>query len=155
GSWWCATVNSAPNVTTPKPNWGSTHQVCLPRDYCSPCQKNHDCAAIGGVPEACTQDSSGNNFCANICQTDAGCRGDAHCAGLFQGCAPADGTKSADGRACQTDDDCGSGKHCITSSTTPFCAAECGSDADCGSDKCLGFGACTPNAGVCKGDGSF
>lgn len=151
GSWWCATVNSQPNVTTAKPAFGPTRTVCLPRAYCSPCLMDHDCtAAPNGTPQHCAKDAQGKGFCAPQCSGNANCALDAQCVAQWAVCTPGAGS------ACASDDDCppadGTFQHCDAGKCTP----ECSGDADCAAgQKCKGLGVCSPRAGVCVGDGTF
>jgi hypothetical protein len=181
GSWWCATVNQAPNVKTDTPSFGPTLHACLPREYCAPCKLDHDCpAAAGGTQQHCASDSQGNGYCTTECSTDANCNLDATCKNWQSLCTPAQGA------SCQSDEDClpvaGVVQHCDGARCTP----ECGADSDClaselvnapevgdarapdgGSapvsgdagalvnGKCEWRGLCTPRAGVCLGNGGF
>jgi hypothetical protein len=65
---------------------------------------------------------------------------------------------------CAGDIDCGPAngapQHCVTGTdNATYCAPECSSNTQCQADaQCLPYGnfdACTPRAGVCKGDGSL
>ncbi|MGH7296598.1 MAG: hypothetical protein ACRELB_16790 [Polyangiaceae bacterium] len=151
GGWWCANVDSAPNVTTAKRSFGTTRTVCVPRDYCAPCQMDHDCSPSStGTPQHCIQDQSGNGYCTPQCGSNADCALDATCQSQWQVCQPAEGS------ACKSDDDCpavsGTFQHCLAGMCTPECAGA----GDCGSDQqCQGWATCTPRAGTCVGDGGF
>jgi hypothetical protein len=168
GGYWCATVNSAPNITTNTPAFGHPppRQVCLPRRYCDPCQLDHDCPpTLDGQPQYCTPDSQGNLYCAPHCETNGNCHPDAKCAPHWKLCIGASNTQ-----ACARDEDCPPSaqdvaQHCDFTqtadggvATSGVCAPECGSNADCdASTQCMNSHTnfCTPRAGVCKGDGSL
>jgi hypothetical protein len=157
GTWWCATVNQGPNVTSTKATYGITRSVCLPREYCSPCQTDHDCAtAADGTPQHCVADAKGNRTCAPTCANDGNCALDATCQNWRSVCSPVQGA------TCQSDDDCaplaGVAQHCDGGK----CAPECGSNADCAglgdggaAATCQWQSVCAPRAGVCVGAGGF
>jgi hypothetical protein len=151
GGWWCASVNEAPNVTTSTPSYGVVGNVCTPRDYCAPCQKDHDCAlAPDGTPQHCVQDTKGQGYCTPACAGASNCALDATCAPQWSQCTPGAGA------ACKTDDDCpvvrGIFQHCDAGKCTP----ECGNNSDCTAGQtCAVARVCVPRAGVCVGDGSF
>jgi hypothetical protein len=160
GGWWCATVNSAPNVSTNKASFGPTRRVCLPRSYCAPCQLDHDCpAASDGTQQHCAADAQGTGYCTPECASDANCPLDATCKTWQSLCTPATGA------SCQNDEGCppasGIAQHCDSGHCTP----ECAGDGDCappgaspgdgGAPKCEVRGLCAPRAGVCLGNGGF
>jgi hypothetical protein len=158
GSWWCETVDVAPNVDTVKRSFGQTHTVCRPRQYCATCALDHDCpllktspSATGGTQQHCVADQQGGTFCSPQCSSNADCPLDAQCVTSFPVCLPAQGTP------CESDEDCPAAnstyQHCYAGSCTP----ECASAADCtgSSQRCGSLGACQPRAGVCVGNGGF
>jgi hypothetical protein len=158
GTWWCATVNQGPNVTSSKATFGITRSVCLPREYCAPCHLDHDCPpAADGTFQHCAADVQGNGFCTPTCGSDGNCALDATCQNRVSICGPAQGA------ACQSDDECpplaGVAQHCNAGK----CAPECASDADCAGlpgdggapPTCQWQRVCTPRAGVCRGAGDF
>lgn len=160
-TWWCATQNYGPNVTSDAPTYGRTRTVCLPRTAagdstypnlpCSPCKKDFDCYS-GGTPVSCVPGSDGTSFCAKQCSGNSNCPVDAVCAPPWKVCAV-----SGDAGQCSHDDQCppanGTFQHCVGGTCTP----ECASATDCpGGEKCVdGTSVCRPRAGVCVGDGSF
>jgi hypothetical protein len=169
-TWWCATVNQAPNVTTLTPSLAPTRTVCLPRAYCAPCASDRDCpAAADGTEQHCTTDGSGAGYCSPECATDANCNLDATCKDWQSVCTPSQGA------ACSSDDDCPPSasdvaQHCEEGHCTP----ECASDSDCMppgtptsgagasgatdgavAPTCKWHRLCTPRAGVCVGTGGF
>lgn len=151
GGWWCETVDVKPNVLKADRSFNSTRTVCRPRQYCAPCQEDHDCpVAANGSAQRCVPDGSGGMLCSSECSGDANCALDASCATAYPVCTPAAGT------ACKSDDDCppanGTFQHCVGGSCTPECGgpSDCASGQDCGAIK-----ACIPRAATCLGDGSF
>jgi hypothetical protein len=154
-NWWCATVDVKPNVLTNSTarSFGNTRTVCRPRQYCAPCQEDHDCpAAANGTAQRCVPDGSGTGtmLCSPVCSSDANCPLDASCQTAYPVCTP------AQGQACTTDDECppanGTFQHCLGGSCTP----ECGSASDCASgQQCGAITTCIPRAHTCVGDGTF
>jgi hypothetical protein len=156
GTWWCARVNQGPNVTSSATTVGITRAVCLPREYCAPCQRDHDCApASDGTPQHCVADAKGNGHCTPACATDNNCALDATCQNWESVCTPSQGA------ACKSDDDCAAVSGVLQHCNAGRCAAECAADSDCaavdggGAATCQWARVCTPRAGVCLGDGSF
>ena len=174
GGWWCATVDDAPNVLIASRSFGatSTNRVCLPRQYCAPCQMDHDCSpAQDGSQEHCvagTADPGGGSLCAPQCATIDDCPLDATCVPQWGVCAAhrctTDGDCQANGSgetcvggacklACAGDADCppadGMPQHCTAGPVGGVCAAQaCLSDDDCppalGTFQHCNAGACTP-----------
>jgi hypothetical protein len=153
GGWWCETVDVKPNVLTASRSFGKTRTVCRPRQYCAPCQEDHDCpAATDGTAQRCVPDGggSGGMLCSPVCSSDANCPLDAACQTAYPVCTPAQGT------ACTNDDECppanGTFQHCLSGACTP----ECGGPSDCASgQQCGAISACIPRAHTCLGDGTF
>jgi hypothetical protein len=168
GGWWCATVNDAPNVTTVHSTFGSTRQVCMPREYCAPCQLDHDCTLMAnGSPQHCVTDTQGNGYCTSRCGGSGDCRLDAQCVPHWKLCLPGNAAQT-----CSRDEDCppsaqNVAQHCdfgpsgdAGPAAQGVCAPECGSDSDCDPSQaqhCQDSYAtyCAPRAGVCDGDGSL
>jgi hypothetical protein len=168
GGYWCATVNSAPNITTNTPAFGkpAPRQVCLPRRYCDPCQLDHDCPpTLDGRTQYCTLDLQSKPYCSPRCETNGNCDADAKCAPRWTLCIG-----PANTQACTRDEDCppsaqSYAQHCDFAAagdgglaTSGVCAPECGSDADCtAGSQCMNSHTnfCQPRAGVCTGDGSL
>ncbi|HLK36380.1 MAG TPA: hypothetical protein VKU41_06475 [Polyangiaceae bacterium] len=151
GGWWCATVNQAPNATTGTASLGQTRNVCTPRTYCSPCTSDADCNwAPDNTPTRCVQTPGGERYCSPQCANNTDCALDATCSVQETICSPAAGS------ACKSDADCppanGTFQHCDGGHCTP----ECGGASDCDAGQtCAARGLCAPQAGTCKGDGSF
>jgi hypothetical protein len=166
GGWWCAAVNLYPNVTMVDRKFGPTRQVCIPRAYCAPCQLDHDCLpAADGRPQHCVSDAQGNGFCTETCSSGANCPLDAACTPHWKLCLPGN-----PGQPCARDEDCppnaqNFAQHCDFGSASGDagasmgqCAVECASNTDCDNGQKCGnsnTAYCTPNAGVCRGDGSL
>jgi hypothetical protein len=124
GGWWCAEVNTAPNYTTTQRSFGTTTKWCLPRQYCSTCQMDHDCSkAADGTQQHCVQDSAGSGFCTPQCGSNASCPLDATCKLQWTVCAQA---------TCKADTDCVvAAENCVAGS----CQLKCEKDADCPSSN--------------------
>ncbi|MGH7437945.1 MAG: hypothetical protein ACRENE_19875 [Polyangiaceae bacterium] len=153
-TWWCATQNYGPNVTSVKATFGMTRTMCLPRTQCAPCKKDLDCyAPPGSTPVHCVPGTDGATFCATQCSDNSTCAIDQVCAPPWKVCAVAGDA----GQECMHDDECpqthGTYQHCVGGSCTP----ECASATDCpGGASCVnGTRVCIPRAGVCVGDGTF
>ena len=154
GGYWCATVNNHPDVTTAKPTHGAdaVRTVCLPRDYCSPCNADVDCPTAG-APSHCVPGADGVKFCTHECETNSNCLAAASCADSDAAgtkvCLPRAGVCKGDGSfcsPCRSDADCRDGfciyesytheRYCsvkskvpCTSSGTKDCPAITGSEA--------------------------
>jgi hypothetical protein len=148
--WWCALVDIAPNFTTTTRSFGraNTRRVCLPRQYCDPCQMDHDCPlAKDRTQQHCVPDSNGKGFCAPQCATSDNCHtGDATCSPQWGVCAQA---------ACASDADCPASADGGPNGGTETCVAQacrltCKRDADCppanGVAQHCANGACSPPA---------
>lgn len=118
GGWYCATINQKPYVEDVNRSVKLTTTVCLPRDYCAPCENNVDCAPLSdGTPRSCVADATGAaKFCTSGCANDANCRLDAKCvANEATGgsvCVPRAGVCKGDGSLCapcRSDDECPQG----------------------------------------------
>jgi hypothetical protein len=142
GGWWCAVVDVAPNLTTPKRSFGPTHAVCLPRQYCATCQMDHDCSpAADGTQQHCVQDSANNGFCTPQCGSNATCPLDATCQMQWGVCAQV---------TCKSDGDC-QAKAPAEGCFSGVCQAACKKDADCPASNgmpqhCGPAGACVTQA---------
>lgn len=145
--WWCATVNTTPNVVTLKRAFGpdQVRSVCLPRQwnlkpgtYCAPCKTDLDCPLNENLPQHCLDPGSGEKVCSTECSNDKNCTLDAACVpnddlGLST-CLPRAGTCGPfvpKGDApfcspCHSDSDCGGEGYCLDaeSSTEHFCSAK-------------------------------
>jgi hypothetical protein len=117
--YYCGTVNVAPNVGTAKPTLHETTNVCLRRDYCTPCTADFDCASVNGAAQHCVGDKNGAGICAPECTTDQNCNFEARCIDGGVGpkiCYPRAGLCVGDGSLCSpchNDADCGDDGLCI------------------------------------------
>jgi hypothetical protein len=150
GGWWCSRVDTAPNAGTNQRSFGQTRNVCMPRTYCAPCEKDHDCNAAATTPgtantppQYCVKDSHGNGLCTSTCSTDANCNLDATCKQF----------KQCEDKTCMADSDCGkyggSGKaKCIAGA----CQVTCTANADCSSagGSATGSETCDPASKTCR-----
>jgi hypothetical protein len=138
GGFYCATVNSAPNVATYLRSWrgkteGAITTVCKKRsDFCSPCESDVDCATrgYGGAPLRCVAGAGGTKFCTNECSSDASCDRDSACkdAAGVKVCQPNAGACKGDGSLCSrcsSDAECKDGGFCLEQEYTKekFCTA--------------------------------
>jgi hypothetical protein len=157
GGWWCEVVDVAPNVTTSVRSFGPTRSVCLPRQYCAPCQADHDCSpSADGTDEHCATDANGNGFCTPECASNATCPLDATCVPAFDVCVAT---------ACMTDSDCptlgGVPEGCFVGSCEIPCTtdgascppvngapAHCSSAGSCVSQACASDDDCPPTDGT-------
>jgi hypothetical protein len=130
GGWYCATINSAPNITQADRAVGVTRTVCLPRTYCAPCASDIDCVSSGGAREHCVADTGGTKYCAPECNGDTQCNQEASCKdnpdANTKVCTPNAGVCIGDGSfcsPCRSDGDCTGGGACVSSSysTEHFC----------------------------------
>jgi len=118
-SYYCGTINVAPNVTTPKPTLHQTTTVCLRRDYCAPCVADLDCPTLNGLTQHCVPDGNGIGFCGPECTTNTNCNFEARCvdAGIgVKTCYPRAGVCTGDGTLCspcRNDADCGDDGLCV------------------------------------------
>lgn len=142
--WWCASVNTTPNVTTAKRSFGpdQVRSVCLPRQwnlkpgtYCAPCKTDLDCPLNENLPQHCLDPGDGNKVCSTECNTDKNCTLDATCTANgdlgVSTCLPRAGTcgpfvPKGDAQfcsPCHSDKDCGNDGFCVEaeSSTEHFC----------------------------------
>ncbi len=128
----CQTINTYPNVTTVKRQFGETTTVCIPRTYCQPCANDVDCVSANGAPASCATGDDGVKFCTTTCSNDGNCDKDAKCDTDNGVCKPRAGTCKGDGSLCApcySDKDCPqgvcavqeySGEHyCTVKSTSP------------------------------------
>jgi hypothetical protein len=135
GGWWCATINTAPNVNRASRTVGDTQTACLPRSYCSPCASDIDCPLDKGRHQHCVSDSGGAKFCTPECNADTECNQEAKCLQNDDAnahvCFPNAGACVGDGSMCspcRSDADCSTGGACVFSSysTEHFCTVPSG-----------------------------
>jgi hypothetical protein len=155
GGWWCARIDTAPNVNTIGRSFGSVEHACLPRQYCAPCTADHDCTlAADGTRQHCVSDAKGSRFCGPQCASDDGCAPDAICTRQWTLCVQS---------TCAVDGDCarlaGAADRCIAGacqqpcSTTADCSASGGSPRHCvagvcAAQSCLSDDDCPPAGGT-------
>jgi hypothetical protein len=177
GGYWCATINSLPNVTTLKRSYGvdATTTVCLPRkwgswqgSYCAPCKSDVDCPTNNGAPQHCVSADGGSGtekICAVECGTDRSCNLDGKCTSAegtaARVCLPRAGTCRGDGglcSPCRSDADCTDG-YCIGAevSSERFCTTKSKKPCGDGTSDCpaalpgtLGGGCFSAAAGMLK-----
>ena len=146
---WCARVNTAPNVQTLKrKTHGEVQNVCLRRTFCSTCKVDLDCPPIRGTNQHCIEDESGARVCTPECDSDRSCPTEARCADVGLGakvCYPRAKVCVGDGSfcsPCQSDADCDEDGICVKGqySTEKTCAKKAASA--CGSSL-------VPNPGSC------
>ena len=132
GGFYCGTINTAPNANTDNHTFGTTRNVCLKRNYCSPCAGDIDCPVVDGQQMRCTADDAGGRYCSNPCTTTSNCRLDAACNGVADDgskvCRPRAGACKGDGTLCSpcaSDADCPNG-FCIKAGYSPekFCSVK-------------------------------
>ena len=155
---YCGKENKYPNAASAQIQDGTTVSVCLPRQYCSPCATDVDCAPANGAPQHCVAGTDTATFCVPECHTDAECPLDATCASRenFGACTPRAGVCKGDGALCspcRSDADC-TGGYCVPAynSTEHFCTMKSGvtcSYASSGQiiDQCPSSTRATPNVG--------
>ena len=156
-SFYCATINVAPNVTTTKPTIHKTTTVCLRRDYCAPCTADLDCPPLNGRTQHCVPDDNSVGFCAPECSTSQNCPHDAKCVdgGIgIKTCYPRAGTCVGDGSLCspcRNDADCGDDGACVKGqyTTERSCAKKSGTRARRAS---AGHGLPVPGLAAPEGD---
>jgi hypothetical protein len=133
-TFYCATINVAPNVTTPKPTFHETTTACLKRDYCAPCVADIDCPSLKGRTQHCVTDAKGGGFCAPECTAAANCNFEAKCVDVGIGpsvCYPRAGLCVGDGSLCapcRADSECGADGVCAKGqyTTERACAKQSG-----------------------------
>ena len=159
-------------VKSGKGLWGAS---CSPKDGI---QSNPACDSDQNFWCYAQTPVDGAAFCTQYgCGSDADCKGGWYC-GTINTAPNAQQASRAVGATttvclpraycapCATDIDCvpsgGAREHCVTDTGgTKFCAPECNGDSQCNQEAaCVdnadaGTKVCTPNAGVCVGDGSF
>lgn len=139
-------------------------------------QNNPACDTTDGFWCNATSPLDGNAFCTYFgCKVDTDCGGGFYCGAVNQypnavssqlqngqtlaACLPRDYCAP-----CSSDIDCapanGAPQHCIAGTDqVTFCVPECHSASECTLDATCttyeNYDACTPRAGVCKGDGSL
>lgn len=135
GGWYCATINSWPDISHVKRTVRQTTTVCLPRTYCATCQNDIDCPSVDGATQHCVAGSDGAKFCSPECANDGNCRLDATCqandATGTNVCIPRAGTCKGDGsfcEPCRSDLDCSGDGVCITEqySGEKYCGVKSG-----------------------------
>lgn len=138
--YWCATINSTPNVTSDVRQYGADQatSICLPRvwnnsllTYSAPCKTTLDCPLNLGSKQYCVDPGDGvHAMCATTCKTNKNCTIDSQCvdSGLVDAnqaailvCAPISGSFGPLG-----DKEKGKGDMC----------SPCHSDADCTDGVC-------------------
>jgi hypothetical protein len=154
--YWCASINSTPNVTTNNRTFGPDQVVtaCLPRAYNfhpttrpSPCKTEIDCPLNQGAKQHCIDPGdSVHLMCAAVCKTPKSCPNDQTCGdvGLVDAngnpelvCVPRAGTFGPLGAMekgkgdfcspCHADDDCIDGVCALAEkSTEHFCTRKSG-----------------------------
>ncbi|HEX7665153.1 MAG TPA: hypothetical protein VF407_11595, partial [Polyangiaceae bacterium] len=159
--WVCQTINTYPNVTTAKRQFGVTTTVCMPRTYCEPCNSDVDCVSANGSAASCVVDDNNVKFCTTACQNDGNCNKDAHCDTDNGVCRPNAGVCKGDGNICSpcyADTDCTNGicavqeysneHYCTVKSTSPCTVSNsacAGADAYCTQVSETAYG-CTDNS---------
>jgi len=148
GGFFCATVNKNPSADSKARSFGETQKVCIPRDYCAPCEHDIDCPIIDGASQVCARDGAGKRFCTTECTGDKGCKDQATCRPRAdQGeadkegnvCVPRFGTCKGKGDLCdpcRSDADCATGAICTGEAfgnynTEKFCTRKVADCADC------------------------
>jgi hypothetical protein len=149
GGYWCATTNVFPDVRVAKRSFGDTQNVCLKREYCSPCRGDFDCpTSLDGQATHCVAGNGGVKLCTKECTRDSHCRLDAACAANddlgVKLCMPRAGTCKGDGSLCspcRSDGDCPKGfcleqaysheRYCTIASLSPCTVANGKLQADC------------------------
>jgi hypothetical protein len=153
--WWCATINSTPNVTTATRTFGPDQvtSLCLPRawnlsllSYPAPCKTDLDCPLNQGIKQHCVDPGDGvHAVCAQECSGNKTCPLDAQCYDPGIGtsvCVPRAGTigpvtDAERGKAdlcspCHSDADCLPDSYCVlaraflSTSTEHFCTKKSG-----------------------------
>lgn len=116
GGWFCVDQNVLPNVASDAVNADhATVRVCLPREYCAPCQNDVDCMKDRqGRTQHCVADADGGGLCVPECTHDTNCHWDAQCMnfGSYSGCYPRAKRCKGDGTICspcRSDKDCPNG----------------------------------------------
>lgn len=136
--WWCATINTTPNVTSTARSFGDSQvrSACLPRawnlhpgTYPAPCKADLDCPLDEGTKQHCVDPGDGKHLvCAKVCKTASNCNFEANCidVGIQDSggnaelvCVPRAGTLGPLGAM-----ESGSGGFC----------SPCHSDVDCGGE---------------------
>ena len=118
-TFYCGTINVAPNVTTTKPTVGMTTTACIRREYCSPCSADIDCPLLDNRKQHCVLDQNSLGLCAPECTASENCNFDAKCidAGIgIKTCYPRAGGCVGDGSLCspcRSDADCGEDGACV------------------------------------------
>lgn len=146
---WCAKINTSPNVETAKHRViGEVQNACLRRVYCSTCTVDLDCPPIKGKAQHCIVDGSGTSICSPECDGNQACPNEAKCVD------PGIGTKTCFPRAtvcvgdgslcspCRVDTDCGDDGVCVKGqyTTEHTCAKK--STSSCGNSSNPTQGSC-------------
>lgn len=154
--WWCASINTTPNVTTGSRTFGpdQVRNVCLPRAWnmkptsrSAPCKADLDCPLNEGNKQVCIDPGDGVHLmCAAVCKTNSNCTNDAACTDVGRTdkdgnpqllCVPRAGTFGPLGAMekgkgdfcspCHADDDCIDGVCTIAEkSVERFCTKKSG-----------------------------
>jgi hypothetical protein len=143
-TYWCATINVYPDVTTTHRKVGAVTSACLKHTYCSPCTADFDCPTLDGKAQHCIGDDNGASFCSPECGSSDNCNLEARCAdfGDFKACYPRAGVCVGDGALCspcRSDADCGDDGACLKGQYTTEHA--CGKKSPSGCDG-KGGGTC-------------
>ncbi len=139
-------------------------------------QNNPACDGADGFACLASSPLDANAYCTYLsCKSDTDC-GDGFYCGRVNATPSATSSAPPDGQTlvaclprgycapCASDIDCaptnGAPQHCVAGTDgATFCVPECHANTDCALDAtCTSHGnysACTPRAGVCKGDGSL
>jgi hypothetical protein len=121
-SYYCATVDRAPNIKETARSYGETVKVCLPRTECAPCKADADCSQGASGSHKCVKDDSGSSFCMKECGSNTNCTRDAVCESHDGAnvCYPGNKVCKGDGKfcaRCTNDDECES-KICMSDDYT-------------------------------------
>lgn len=138
-TYYCATVDRAPNITEKERSYGETRKVCLPRTQCAPsvCKTDADCAQNVDGSQKCIKDDSGASYCMKECTGNGNCTKDAVCESHDGAnvCYPGNKVCKGDGKfcaRCNNDDECES-KLCMSDAYTEErnCAAPAADQPTC------------------------
>ncbi len=127
-TFYCGSARTSPNADSTEVKYRETVKLCLPRDFCAPCNADTDCR--GG--QRCIAGTDSVKFCASSCTDNNTCEKWADCADNATAgvklCTPRAGVCKGDGNLCspcRSDADCTTGI-CATNdiaTTEKFCTA--------------------------------